>query len=127
MLPEEINPFLRQRAQAVLESVRARCLLLPETTETTQFGNPTWKAGKKTYVTAAHTSGRLGLQFWVGADQQSMLTMDKRYHIPPYIGHNGWITLDVEKHVDWGEVESLLHNSYRHFALKRMLKALDAS
>ena len=43
-----------------------------------------------------------------------------------YIGHRGWIDLDVEDHVDWDEVRALVLGSYRHFALKRMLKALGA-
>ena len=50
-----------------------------------------------------------------------MLTADARYRIPPYIGHNGWIALDVDEHCDWPEVEALTLQSYRHFALKRML------
>ena len=54
-----------------------------------------------------------------------MLTYDDRYRIPAYTGHNGWIDLDVEDGVDWDEVAPLLSGSYRHFALKRMLKALD--
>ncbi len=54
-----------------------------------------------------------------------MLSNDDRYDISPYTGHNGWIDLDVEDHEDWQEIELLLLESYRHFALKRMLKALD--
>jgi hypothetical protein len=41
------------------------------------------------------------------------------------IEHNGWIDLDVEKRINWSEVDSLLEISYRHFALKRMIRALD--
>lgn len=126
MSPQQIDPFLKPAVKKTLERLRTCCDGLPETTETTQFGNPTWKAGKKTYVTTHHYRGSLCMLFWVGVDQQSLLTMDERYRIPMYMGHNGWIELDVEKHVDWAEVESLLHNSYRHFALKRMLKALDS-
>ena len=65
-----------------------------------------------------------GLQFWVGADRQVALTLDDRYRIPPYIGHNGWIELDAEDRADWQEIKALALDSYRHFALKRMLRAL---
>ena len=54
-----------------------------------------------------------------------MMTMDPRYTVPRFTGHNGWINLEVEVHLDWGEIEGLMENSYRHFALKRMIKALD--
>lgn len=125
MRPEDINPFLRPRALEVLSNLKNLCADLPETSQTLQFGNPSWKAGKKTFVSSHCYENRLSLQFWVGVEQQAMLTNDERYKIPAYTGHNGWIDLDVQDHADWNEITSLLENSYRHFALKRMLKALD--
>lgn len=125
LAPEQINPYLGKRAQDVLEKLQALCESLPETSPYSQFGNPAWKAGKKTFVCANYYGDRLSLQFWVGLDQQTMLTMDSRYSIPAYTGHNGWIDLDVEDHADWAEIEALLLDSYKHFALKRMLKQLE--
>jgi predicted DNA-binding protein (MmcQ/YjbR family) len=122
--PEEVDPFKGERAQQVLPQLEAICASLPETAKATQFGNPVWKAGKKTFVSTHYYRGRLSLQFWVGPDQQTLLTQDPRYRIPDYIGHNGWIELDVEDQADWEEIEDLTLASYRHFALKRMLKAL---
>ena len=40
------------------------------------------------------------------------------------MGHNGWIALDVSKHLDEDEVSELALFSYRHFALRRMLQLL---
>jgi predicted DNA-binding protein (MmcQ/YjbR family) len=125
MRPEEINPMLGGRPAELLAQLAERCRRLPETSEGEQFGNPVWKAGKKTFVCAHRYTDRLQLQFWVGVEQQSMLTSDKRYSIPKYMGHNGWIDLDVEKQLYWAEIDSLLETSYRHFALKRMLTVLD--
>lgn len=122
--PEEFDPLSVPRVQEILQGLRERCLALPEVTETRQFGNPSWRAGKKTFVSASRYHRRLELHFWVGAEAQSRLTMDERYRIPAYLGHNGWISLDAEDGVVWEEVESLMLTSYRHFALKRMLKAL---
>jgi predicted DNA-binding protein (MmcQ/YjbR family) len=127
MRPEEINPFLGTRAQQVLNRLGALCEALPETSAGSAFGNPVWKAGKKTFVSTHYYSQRLCLQFWVGAEQQAMLCYDDRYAIPAYMGHNGWIELDVEDDADWREIEQLLLTSYRHFALRRMLKALDGT
>jgi predicted DNA-binding protein (MmcQ/YjbR family) len=122
--PEEIDPFLGKRAEAVLGRLGDLCDRLPETSRGRQFGNPVWKAGKKTFVSTGYYDGRMSLSFWVGPERQLALSDAPRYHIPAYIGHNGWITLDVEDHADWEEIEDLLLGSYRHFALKRMLKAL---
>jgi len=127
MLPEDINPFLGARGQEVLAQLITLCEALPETAQATSFGNPVWKAGKKTFLNSNYYAGRLCLQFWVGAEQQALLDYDQRYSIPAYMGHNGWIELDVEDNADWGEIEHLLLTSYRHFALKRMLRALGDS
>jgi predicted DNA-binding protein (MmcQ/YjbR family) len=123
--PEAFDPLSAPRAQEIVAGLRERCLRLPEVTESRQFGNPSWRAGRKTFCTVHRYAGRLELQFWVGPERQSQLTMDERYRIPPYIGHNGWISLDAEDGVVWDEVESLIDLSYRHFALQRMLKALE--
>jgi predicted DNA-binding protein (MmcQ/YjbR family) len=123
--PEEIDRFKGKAAQVVLKKLGAICAKLPETEPSAVFGSPVWKAGTKTFVTAHYYTGRLKLSFWVGAQQQKKLTREKRYAISHYTGHNGWIDLDVEDEQDWAEIEELVVHSYRHFALKRMLKSLD--
>jgi|SRR5277367_143601 len=120
----QIDPLQSPRAIAVLEAFRALCKKLPETHELRQFGYPVWQAGKKTFALLRHDGQTLLLCFWVGVDQQGLLTEDTRYRIPPYIGHNGWIALDVGADCDWDEVTALSLQSYRHFALKRMLQRL---
>jgi predicted DNA-binding protein (MmcQ/YjbR family) len=123
--PEEIDPFKGKSAKIVLKKLGAICAVLPETEPGTQFGAPVWKAGKKTFVSTHYYTGRLNLSFWVGAPRQAKLTKDGRFHVSPYTGHNGWIDLDVEEHQNWDEIQQLALGSYRHFALKRMLTALD--
>ncbi len=117
----QIDPMKLPRALTVLGIFRKTCLKLPESHEERQFGHPVWQAGKKTFALARHDGQRLTLCFWVGVDQQGLLTADIRYRIPAYIGHNGWIALDVGLDCDWAEIEALTRQSYRHFALKRML------
>jgi predicted DNA-binding protein (MmcQ/YjbR family) len=125
MSAEEIDPLLKAQPQEVLAQIAKRCRRLPETTQGIQFGSPVWKAGKKTFVCIHHSDGRLQLQFWVGVEHQAMLTSDSRYSVPKYVGHHGWINLDVEDKANWSEIDALLMNSYRHFALKRMIQGLD--
>jgi predicted DNA-binding protein (MmcQ/YjbR family) len=125
--PEEIDPMQAPRARRVLESLRRICLALPETSEAKQFGSPVWRAGKKVFAQAYCYDGVLRLAFWVGVDRQGLLTADERYQIPPYMGHNGWIALDVSRQCDWEEVRALAQDSYRHFALKRMLARLNGA
>lgn len=122
--PEQIDPLQSKRAQTVLKKLRSLCLALPETTEGTSFGVPVWRAGRKTFAWTGYDRDRLTLSFWVGVDRQTLLTADERYRIPAYMGHNGWISIDVTQHIDWAEIHGLMLDSYRHFALKRMLDAL---
>lgn len=125
MPPEQFDPLQGARSRKIVSRLSAICLSLPETSKSTQFGSPVWKAGKKVFCRIHHHGGRLHLQFWVGVDMQTMLTFEAdRYAIPAYTGHNGWISLDAQDDVDWEEVTELVMISYRHFALKRMLKAL---
>jgi predicted DNA-binding protein (MmcQ/YjbR family) len=120
----QIVPMKSPRARSVLATLRKMCLRFPESREDSQFGHPVWQAGKKTFALARHDDQRLTLCFWVGVDRQGLLTADSRYRIPPYMGHNGWIALDGGEDCDWEEVEALALQSYRHFALKRMLLQL---
>ena len=123
--PEEIDRFQGKAVQAVLKKLAAICAPLPETSPSAKFGAPMWIVGKKTFVSTHYYTGRLKLSFWVGAAQQAKLVKDKRYEVSRYTGHNGWIDLDVEERQDWDEIKGLVLESYRHFALKRMLKMLD--
>lgn len=122
---EEIDPLLAAYPQKVLKKLGAMCDALPEVSLTTQFGDPVWKAGKKSFLCVHHHEEHLSVQVWVGIEQQGFLIDDERFSIPPYMGHNGWIDLNVEDETNWLEIESLVKTSYRHFALKRMLKQLD--
>jgi hypothetical protein len=51
------------------------------------------------------------------------MTADPRYTIPPYLGHAGWIALDVTKGLRRPEVEALAAESHAHFGPKRRLSA----
>jgi predicted DNA-binding protein (MmcQ/YjbR family) len=120
----DVDPLESARGLRVLGMMRKICLSLPETRETVQFGHPVWQAGTRGFAMVRHDAERLTACFWVGADRQNLLTADERFRIPPYMGHNGWIALDVSRHGDREEIAALALQSYRHFALKRMLKEL---
>jgi len=143
--PEEIDPLKSPRAKAVLAGMRKLVAAWPEVVEDEQFGSPVWRAGKKTFawVHADRSAGapaasakapargvgkrpqpRLQLYFWVGVAAQGLMTVDDRFAIPPYLGHQGWIALEVTQHCEWPHVRGLALTSYRHFALQRMLKSL---
>ncbi len=126
LTPEDIDPLKSTANQKLVKQIENICLTFPEVESDRQFGNPSFRAGKKNFCVVAHGERGPYLQFWVGRDAQGGFTDDK-YWIPAYVGHNGWLNLSLLSKPNWQEIKGLLETSYRHFALKRMLKALDES
>ena len=127
MKPEEIDRLKAPRAQKALKTLRAIVATLPETSEGTQFGGASWLVGKKTFATLHDYGKGLAAYFWVGIERQGPLGMDPRISIPPYQGHNGWIALDMDKGASARELADFLTESWRHFASRRAIAALDAT
>jgi predicted DNA-binding protein (MmcQ/YjbR family) len=123
----DVDPKNTPRGKRIMASMRKICLALPDTTEDAQFGHPVWRAGKKVFVRAYCYQDQWRVSFWVGVHAQLLMTDDPRYSIPPYMGHNGWIALDVHKKYSERELQSLALESYRHFAAKKMLAKLPQS
>ncbi len=123
----DVDPRNSPRGKQILASMRKICLALPATSEGLQFGRPVWRAGKKVFAQAYCYEERWRVALWVGVHAQLLMTDDPRYTIPPYMGHNGWIALDVAKKHSERELEQLALESYRHFALKKMLAQLPAT
>ncbi|MCY3858055.1 MAG: MmcQ/YjbR family DNA-binding protein [Gammaproteobacteria bacterium] len=123
--PVEFDAFNDPDCRRQLEKIRSFCFSLPEVTEVPQFGNPSFKAGKKTFATAYVVGGAPCAEIWVGKDQQSTLITDDRFSIPRYTGHNGWIQLKLKGPDCMDIFRELAVDSYKHFALKRMLKELE--
>ena len=125
--PVEFDPFNDPSCKRRLEEIRAFCFTLPEVNEVPQFGSPSFKAGKKTFATAYVRNGNPCVEVWVGTAQQSAMVADKRFKIPRYTGHNGWIQFSLEGSDCMDLFTELAIDSYKHFALKRMLKELDSN
>jgi predicted DNA-binding protein (MmcQ/YjbR family) len=120
----DVDPKNTPRGKRLLASMRKICLALPDTAEDAQFGHPVWRAGKRVFARALCHDDRWRVAFWVGVHAQLLMTADPRYTIPAYMGHNGWIALDVAKKHSDDELTALALESYRHFATKRMLAKL---
>lgn len=125
MKPEEIDRLKAPRARKMLATLRKIVATLPETDEGVQFGGASWRVGKKTFATLHDYGKGLAAYLWVGIERQGPLEMDPRISIPPYQGHNGWIALDLEKGASVTELEQFVIDSYRHFAPRRAIAALD--
>jgi hypothetical protein len=57
-------------------------------------------------------------EFFVGQDPE-------RFFRPPYSGPSGWLGARLDVEVDWGLLESMVVESYRMIAPKRLAALLD--
>jgi hypothetical protein len=113
-----------------LESLRALCLALPETTERLSHGEPTWFIrGKKTFVMYANHHHDDRLAFWCAAPEGAHDVLVKgapdRFFVPPYVGVRGWLGVYLDVPVDWDEIAVLVEDAYRCVAPKTLLRQID--
>ena len=126
MKPEEIDRLLAPRARKVLALVRRICTQLPETDESASMGSVAWRTRKKGFFMLYDHGKGLTAQFWVGIERQGPLEMDPHLSIPKYMGPMGWMAMDLSKDLDPGALRAFAIESFRHFASRRAIAALDA-
>jgi predicted DNA-binding protein (MmcQ/YjbR family) len=109
----------------LLARLREICLKLPEVRETTKWGHPTFEAGKKMFAVLDNYQDSPCIAFRAALEHVPTLLADQRFFEAPYAARHGWVCLHADGPLDLQEIESLLRDSYRLVALKRMLAALD--
>jgi predicted DNA-binding protein (MmcQ/YjbR family) len=121
------HPRLFTEPDAALDRLRAVCLAFPEAVEVLAWGRPTFRAGKKIFVTAgAHMDRPHTIVFKPDPEERRALVEDPRFFIPPYYGPAGWLAVDFgTPETDWAELAELVETSYRQVALQRQLAELD--
>ncbi|MCU1444949.1 MmcQ/YjbR family DNA-binding protein [Cryobacterium sp.] len=121
------HPLLFDEPDAALDRLRAVCLVLPEAVEVLAWGRPTFRAGKKIFVTAGASMDRPhSIVFKPDPEERRALVQDPRFFVPPYYGPAGWLAIDFgAPDTDWVELAELAETSYRQVALKRQLVELD--
>ena len=112
-----------------LSRLRKVCLALPEATEKVAWGEPTFRVRDKIFAMFTdnhHGDGRVAL--WCKAPpgvQEVLVGADpRRFYVPPYVGHKGWIGVRLDVTVDWDEVSDLVKESYLMTAPKRLAALL---
>jgi hypothetical protein len=113
--------------------VRKLCLALPEVEERLSHGAPTWFVrGKKTLATVwddHHGDGRLALVCAAPPGVQAQLVDEepKRFYVPAYVGHRGWIGVRLDVKPDWTEIREILADAYRCVAPAKLVKEFEGT
>jgi hypothetical protein len=113
-------------ARTPVARLREICLALPETTEKISHGEPSWFVGGKMFATLDdHHHGADHLAVWLAAalgDQEALVKSDpKRFFVPPYVGHRGWVGVRIDGRADWRRVTTVVRDAYVQVAPKRLL------
>lgn len=109
-----------------LDRLRALCLAYPETSETSSWGHPNFKAGTKVFVAFEQVNGRASIAFRLPPQQIDRLVSRKQFFVTPY-GRGQWVSLWADGALDWKAVADLVDRSYRVVAIKRMIAAIDGA
>ena len=120
-----IDAHQRERT---MQRLRAMCLGLPETTERLSHGAPTFFVrDKRPFVmvlTDHHGDGRFAL--WCAAPagmQQILVESDPdRFFVPPYVGHRGWLGVQLDGTLDWDELAGITEDAYAEVAPARLVE-----
>lgn len=113
-----------------LRRLRAIIARLPETSERTSHGAPTFWGGKRTFASFHadhHGDGRVAV--WCklppGAQEALVEADPASFFVPPYVGPSGWVGIRLDLELDWDVVAGLLEEGYRTVAPARALAALE--
>jgi predicted DNA-binding protein (MmcQ/YjbR family) len=109
----------------ILARLRRIALALPEAWETVSFGHPTFRAGKKTFAVFENYRGEDTICFKATREDQSLLVLDPRFFVAPYVGRHGWTSMRVGAGLDWREVTELVEESYRLVGTRKQVARLD--
>ena len=114
---------------AALAMVRAATLALPDTSERLSHSSPAFFVGSRCFAMFLddhHQDGRLAI--WCaapdGVQQEMVETEPDRFFRPPYVGHRGWLGVQLLE-VTQPELNAILLDAFRLVAPKRLLGRLS--
>jgi predicted DNA-binding protein (MmcQ/YjbR family) len=105
------RPRAAGTSDATLARLRELCQSLPDTSETSAWGHPNFKAGKRIFATYEVFGGRPSIAFRLDPTDVDLLLRRKQFFVTPY-GRGQWVSLRADGRVSWRLVERLLERSY---------------
>jgi predicted DNA-binding protein (MmcQ/YjbR family) len=111
----------------LLERIRKLCLALPDAFEIEAWEHPTFRVGGgrgKMFCIAAEDGSSIRLKA-DPIEREALLDQGKPFYLPPYVGHKGWIGIQLDHPgTDWEEVAELIATSYCLIAPKRLAQGV---
>ena len=76
--------------------MRRICLALPDTKETPTWGQPHFRVGEKIFSGLGEEKGVLTVGVKLEMDHADAMVRRPGFSRAPYVGHKGWVSIDVE-------------------------------
>ena len=109
-----------------LDKVRDICLSLPEAVETVKWGKPHFCVNEKIFAGCGEEKGVLVMGFKLEMQHARAIIQAPGFWKAPYVGHKGWVSLDLKTVSDWKMVAELVEESYRLIAPKKLVDMLGS-
>jgi predicted DNA-binding protein (MmcQ/YjbR family) len=108
--PSRASPKKKKPSQSPADLTRIRkiCQQWPDTKETITWGKPHFRFKGKIF--AGLDDGVVGCKTEM-AKAARLITLPG-FSKAPYVGHKGWVSIDLKIVRDWKLIEELLHESY---------------
>ena len=105
-----------------LGRLREICLALPDVEERLSHGSPAFFTKNRQFLHYWDNHHDDGWHcFWCAAPlgmQEALTTADSsRFFRPPYVGHRGWLGVNLDDHPDWKEITHIV--GYAHETISR--------
>jgi predicted DNA-binding protein (MmcQ/YjbR family) len=96
---------------AVIARVRALCLALPGTSETSSWGHPNFRTKKGIFVTCERIGNKPSIAFRLEPDEVQHFLSMKGFFVTPY-GKGRWVSLDTRGRLNWRLITTLIKKGY---------------
>jgi predicted DNA-binding protein (MmcQ/YjbR family) len=106
----------------ILDRVRRICLSHPQTEERLTWDEPTFRIRNKIFCAYIRHDDRPALTCKAPEGSQAVLVGadPKRFFVPRFVGHIGWIGMWLDGRVNWDEVATIVARSFAMTAPKRL-------
>ena len=108
-----------------LKKLRKICLKLPDTKETLTWDKPHFRVADKIFAGLGEDNGNSVMGCKLESMHAREIVKTPGFSPAPYVGHKGWVSIDLSIVKDWDLVEEMVLESYRLIAPKRSLKKLS--
>lgn len=117
------------RGKTAMDRMRTICLALPDAEEMEKWGKPHFCVKGKIFAGCGEHAGHLGtpsLGFKLAMDHQSEVVRREGWHVAPYVGKHGWVSVEAGAVDDWDEISACVLESYMLIAPKRSIAKPEA-